>query len=386
MWTLAACWFRNKANTFWVPFTLCPWLRLWHSLPPNHLADFIVSLSHHCFVSTCTGESLVNLSLFQTKFLLCRSQNGSISAFKAFNQLFISPKRPNLYAQIVFVHVLFIVFDWLLHKTKHFLPNLDSLKYFNHLLPLVFESRSEDSKKTKYCSLQACRITWLIMSILLVEPWLIPVLSANVLIENLVHRLFSIPEFMNKPLGAPGHAENRMTLLNQLCCKLVTYIAFAIASFYQLDNTNSLSTVSVSACFIGLNSYMPPLCAIFMIISIYSTYVYWILMFFIRVKEDLFHKWKLHDLQTNFTIDGRLFEDCLQIAVSNYRTFYSLISTLLITRFVIMSVNMSVTLLLRDHLFIWSVICPKFLYEFCFTILLPIITTIVLLIFTIEMF
>lgn len=298
---------------------------------------------------------------------------------------------PNLFAQIVFIHVFFMIIDGLLHKIRSILPTVilksSSFKYIKHLVMFVDKFTSSQSNKRRYCSLNTFRIIWLTMSILLVEPFLVPVIMFNVLMERLLNTVFVQPVFVKMDTS------DKTLLFRQIFFKLSTYTIFAYSSFYQMANTNGLSTISVSSCFVGLNSYIPQFCVLFMVISIYTTYVYWFLMFFIRLKEDFFiyedyiniteydsHKF----INTNSQDKSYNFTKLKRQIVFNYFTFYSIVNVILIIRFLIMSINMTITFILRDHLFIWSVICPKFLYEFCFTILVPFIVTVMVMLFTID--
>ena len=49
--------------------------------------------------------------------------------------------------------------------------------------------------------------------------------------------------------------KSKSDLQNKLFYQLGIYLVLANSSFYQIGNSNSLSTVNVNACFIGLDSY-----------------------------------------------------------------------------------------------------------------------------------
>ena len=165
---------------------------------------------------------------------------------------------------------------------------------------------------------------WVLLSALFFKAHNIPLLAINKVMEKLVNY-------------AINGREDRYKLH-----LAVTYLCFTESAFYSAGNSNTLSTIDVSPAFIGLDSYQPFFATIFMVINVYSLYVYWILMFFIRLK------------------------DCKVMSASSKTT--SVVNLFLVTRFATALVDMLVTIVLQNHLFIWSVLCPKFLYELVLTL------------------
>jgi ethanolaminephosphotransferase len=163
----------------------------------------------------------------------------------------------------------------------------------------------------------------------------IPLLAINIILEKLVNYAIHPKDDSYKSYLA------------------VTYLCFAESAFFSAGNSNTLSTIDVSPAFIGLDSYQPFFAGLFMIINMYSLYVYWILMLFIRLKE------------------------CKRV-VSAISKLSSVINLLLVTRFLTVVFDMCVTIALENHLFIWSVLCPKFLYEAIITLINEIIIICVL--------
>ena len=189
---------------------------------------------------------------------------------------------------------------------------------------LQTDTSGVDTKPVISITLRTVCTIWVLMSALFFKVHNIPLLAINILMEKLVNY-------------AINGREDRYRLH-----LAVTYLCFAESAFYSAGNSNTLSTIDVSAAFIGLDSYQPLFATIFMIINVYSLYFYWILMYFIRIK------------------------DCKVSSASNKTR--SVVTLFLVTRFVTVLVDMLVTIVLKNHLFIWSVLCPKFLYELVLTL------------------
>jgi hypothetical protein len=126
----------------------------------------------------------------------------------------------------------------------------------------------------------------------------------------------------------------------------LTYLCLAQSAFYSFGNTNTISTLDVGPGFTALSEYNLPMVSIQILLSTYSFFLYWILMLFNRLEQynycDRFHK--------NLVI-GALF---------SVRAFT-------------MCVFQLIAIDLRNHLFIWSVVCPKYLYELVHTALYAVV-------------
>lgn len=299
----------------------------------------------------------------------------------------------NFWAIAVYGQVAVIVIYGLAHKMKNFLPSRNIfVKLFFDMLDgiMMVNQKNMTNGKINYNSLLHCfLLAWVILSTLLMEVSVVPLLALNILLEKMVYFLFSSCSEL------PQLDSN--FLYRQMFYRLGTYIIFAHSSFYQIGNTNSLSTVKVNPCFVGLGSYLPIPCGIFMVVSFYSTYIYWLTMFFVRMQHDLMpirpeSSKKDDDDQTEIaSVHSGSDEAQHQILnlqarrnpiVLNYCTFYSIINCALIARLLVMTTNLMVTFCLRDHLFIWSVICPKLLYEIVLTTLNLIFVVLMSAIFT----
>ncbi|KAH9391657.1 hypothetical protein TYRP_022675, partial [Tyrophagus putrescentiae] len=136
-----------------------------------------------------------------------------------------------------------------------------------------------------------------------------------------------------------------------LLTRFVIYLVMASSAFFAIGNSNSLSTVSVTACFIGLNSYQLLPCTLLMLLATYSTHLFWLLAFFRRLQQEFI------SFEKEFTENTKFIRSEL------HRLFNSLLTCWMLIRLGVMTAVLVVTLALQDHPFIWSVLSPKILYE-----------------------
>lgn len=244
-----------------------------------------------------------------------RSDVGTVSSFRI--PYFTHIDR-NFHARSVFFHVSLIIFEAIIKKLRI------NWSFLDCILP-EYSNGSHSSKPVSSLLRTICTI-WILLSALFHKVHNIPLLAINIFLEKLVNYAIH-----------PKDDSYKLYLA-------VTYLCFAESAFYSAGNSNTLSTIDVSPGFIGLDSYNPFIAGVFMIINIYSLYVYWILMLFIRLKE------------------------CKLVIYANNKLF-SIVNLLLIVRFITVAFDMCVTIALRNHLFIWSVLCPKFLYEAVMTLI-----------------
>ena len=239
-----------------------------------------------------------------------------MSSFKIPHFLYV---ERNIRAKIVFFHVYLIIIEsFFNYVRKYFGPRIAFLDF------LRIDNSAVDTKPVTSITLRTVCTIWVLLSALFVKVHNIPLLAINLAMEKLVNYAVN-----------SRHDSYRVHLA-------ITYLCFAESAFYSLGNSNTLSTIDVAPAFIGLDSYQPLLATLFMVISVYSLYVYWLLMLFIRLKDSksMFAAHKL----------------------------WSVVNLLLTIRFGTVLVDMFVTIVLRNHLFIWSVLCPKFLYEAVLTL------------------
>lgn len=359
-------------------------------------AIFIVSLVIIAF-STSTkstfGRPPPSFIASITFIYLYRCSTGSIRSFKMPHLIKMPPV---IYAQLVYGVVILIFFYCLMLKVKSSITRDNRIidLFYSLLDGLMLADRTDlEKSRTQHSSLlHSLLVNWMIMSTLLLEPSYVPLLVLNILLEKLVYFTFSTTSEL------PQLDMNY--LYGQMFYRLGTYLIFASSAFYQIGNTNSLSTVNVNPCFIGVNSYIPVCCTIFMLVSVYSTYIYWIIMFFVRMQQDLMPVGNGNGSSEAADSEGQATEELDSTAVDetqqfinnliarknpivlNYCTFYSIINCIMIIRLLVMTVNMTVTFLLRDHLFIWSVICPKLLYEIIISAMSLLVVIVMSIVFT----
>ncbi|XP_055348353.1 GPI ethanolamine phosphate transferase 2-like [Paramacrobiotus metropolitanus] len=129
---------------------------------------------------------------------------------------------------------------------------------------------------------------------------------------------------------------------NRLICLI--YHSEAWCSWFALGNSNSISTIDVSAGFVGINFYFAPLHAVLILLHTYCGPIFWLLSFccfFSLNKQPRICDWKTVHLGLGI------------------RSCFGLMAFLSCT-------------VQRYHLFVWTVFAPKILYEsvhsvaFCF--------------------
>ncbi|PAN08573.1 hypothetical protein PAHAL_1G421700 [Panicum hallii] len=117
-----------------------------------------------------------------------------------------------------------------------------------------------------------------------------------------------------------------------------------MAGHFGLGNTNSLASIDVAGAFIGISSYSTVLSGILMFIITYGSplMLYLGMVVYISVK-DISTPWQLW----SYILDKMVTMPCL---------LPLLINSVALTSYTI------VLLLMRNHLFVWSVFSPKYLY------------------------
>lgn len=134
-----------------------------------------------------------------------------------------------------------------------------------------------------------------------------------------------------------------------LTSRAILYATFAQSSFYNQGNSNSFSSIDVRPAFYGQTSFNIYLSIPLVLFATYSTQIYWTMKLLQRVQEAKTNK-KCAELESRN---------------DNNESIVMYISDFVIARnFLNLSYYMFVCLVLRNHLFIWSVISPKLLYLF----------------------
>ena len=211
--------------------------------------------------------------------------------------------------------IVIIIDNWMKHRGMHF---------FVSLFDDFFSKLSKRVNNDPCSTLRVFITCWVLLSALLSKLQNIPLLTLTILMEKLVFYTF------------------RWSLTSQsVILFVITYLTFSYTSFFNAGNSNNISTLNVSAGYTGLDFYHPFIVGLLMSCYTYSLPVYWHMMLFTR----------LHEAKSLFNY------------IPRFLFFKSLIILLLTMRFVSLSFYELIAIIFKNHLFIWTVITPKFLYE-----------------------
>lgn len=169
-------------------------------------------------------------------------------------------------------------------------------------------------------------------------------------------------------------------LLTPLSCNFFL-ISFEFLSFFSLGNSNSLSSIDISHSYTGINDYNVVLVGLTTFLGNWSGPIWWCFASVILRKEILM-RWKLTK-ETNNTnnddnirkVDDKGSDKIMQ--ENNVKDLSSLNIILFLDYFIYTSLFHSIVLfilsvgvmILRNHLFIWTVFSPKYLYQIVWNIL-----------------
>ncbi|XP_033738770.1 GPI ethanolamine phosphate transferase 2-like isoform X2 [Pecten maximus] len=129
------------------------------------------------------------------------------------------------------------------------------------------------------------------------------------------------------------------------------YLWMGMAAFFYQGNSNSISTVDVSAGYTGLTDYQPVLVGFLIALSTYSGPVFWLVSLVRHVTSTL----DIHHIYYHTRLKVLILEIC---------------TTLCWTRALPLAVYSALVTLQRHHLFVWTVFSPKLLYEGALTLLM----------------
>ncbi|XP_021804174.1 GPI ethanolamine phosphate transferase 2-like [Prunus avium] len=121
-----------------------------------------------------------------------------------------------------------------------------------------------------------------------------------------------------------------------------------MAGHFALGNSNSLATIDVAGAFIGISSHSTVLSGILMFMITYASPMLFILsmVMYISVKETSY-------LPSPFSADST---QLLKIMLGFPCLVPLGLNSILLTAYTI------ILLLMRNHLFVWSVFSPKYIY------------------------
>ncbi|XP_074640189.1 GPI ethanolamine phosphate transferase 2, catalytic subunit-like [Tubulanus polymorphus] len=163
-----------------------------------------------------------------------------------------------------------------------------------------------------------------VLGLLLLRPHNIVQFSMNILLEHLLSSNI-IPKLKNSQFTV-----------------MIIYLWIGNAAFFQQGNSNSISTVDVSAGYVGLSGYNPVIIGILMAISTFIGPLFWMTSF---IKLLVSKKRKRSHQDVIVCCASILLFRCIVIA------FFSINA-----------------MVLRYHLFVWTVFSPKILYEGMYTL------------------
>jgi len=134
--------------------------------------------------------------------------------------------------------------------------------------------------------------------------------------------------------------------------RAIIYVNFAQSAFYNQGNTNLFTSVDVKPAFFAQTDYNIYISVPLVAISTYSTHIYWYLKLFQRIQESKAVKHSKVSFSQNIE------------SLSAETSFQEIRDFVLMRNYLSLSYYMLICLLLRNHLFIWSVISPKLIYHF----------------------
>lgn len=137
-----------------------------------------------------------------------------------------------------------------------------------------------------------------------------------------------------------------------LIARALIYFNFAQAAFFNQGNSNSFSSIDVMPAFFGQTTYNIFLSIPLVAIATYSTQIYWLTKLFQRIQDDKTTSITESQAQLITT------RDSAESSVKLIR------NSIVMRNFLSQSYYMFVCMWLRNHLFIWSVLSPKLIYQF----------------------
>lgn len=226
--------------------------------------------------------------------------------------------------------------DICLYKMKLiYYGNADGVENFYWYLPLLLalgvfhQFRSGNDPDL----LEAVINSWTLLCLILHTPQNVPMFALVVLLERAVHDLL-----FDLPL--------------QMLPRVILYFWFAMSCHFHQGNSNKLSTVSVSAGYIGVSSYNPVVVGLLMVSYTYSSLVLWLLMLWKRFAEPEENGLKR----------------------SRSRTKLLVCASILFMKFATTAWYMVLMVVQRYHIFVLSVFSPKLVYEGAHAIVVLMVT------------
>ncbi|CAI2164269.1 7264_t:CDS:10 [Funneliformis geosporum] len=168
-------------------------------------------------------------------------------------------------------------------------------------------------------------------------------------------------------------ATNNDSLLTPLSYNFLI-ISFEFLSFFSLGNSNSLSSIDISHSYTGINNYNVTFVGLLTFLGNWSGPIWWCFASII-LRNEILIRWKLSKEIRNEEIDiseekvfikDKIIYDSSPLKITLFSDYY--IYTSLFHSIVIFTLSIGV-MILRNHLFIWTVFSPKYLFQIVWNIL-----------------
>lgn len=245
----------------------------------------------------------------------------------------ILPRLPSIFkARIVYLHIIILLVENFLRKKQ--------INFRWGFIEDLVPQRAHRISDASSIVLRSVVLGWIILISLLVKAANIPLIALHLLLEKCI---FFITKWS--------------LTRDNIFYFVAVYTFFAMQSFFSQGNSNGVSTIEITPAFVGLDNFDPVYSVILIFLHTGGLFFLWILMMFLRVSETKTSLW----------------------FVKSSHAFDSISKYLLIVVFIRFIYFQIVAFILRNHLFIWSVISPKLLYEAGQCLAIFIITNIVLL-------
>jgi ethanolaminephosphotransferase len=149
--------------------------------------------------------------------------------------------------------------------------------------------------------------------------------------------------------------------------RAITYLQFANNAFYSQGNTNLFSSLDIKPAFYGQTQYNIILAVPLIACSTFGSQIYWYIKLFQRVQgEKEQERMSIRPRLIDQTNTSKLIPEGTKDAIKDFVDMRN---------FLTIAYYMFVCMVLRDHLFIWSVLSPKLVYLFMTTITVRLVTT-----------
>lgn len=146
--------------------------------------------------------------------------------------------------------------------------------------------------------------------------------------------------------------------------RAIIYLQFASNAFYGQGNSNLFTSIDVRPAFYGQTEYSLMLAVPLVACATFSSQIYWYIKLFQRVQGEI----EQDKMSTGFSSNVKIIPETTKHEVKNIidmRNFLSL------------SYFMFVCVVLKNHLFIWSVISPKLVYHYTSNTILQLVTIVI---------